>query len=85
MRLCEHPDFDQAVLRAADHFRAHGLRAAVVEKDYFVTEALRAVAAADLRVLMAAEFERQCRLLCFGPYPARAEVESRFETLRPLL
>ncbi|MFO0842329.1 MAG: nucleotidyl transferase AbiEii/AbiGii toxin family protein [Gemmataceae bacterium] len=45
MRLCEHEDFDQAVLRAEGHFRPRGLRAAVIEKDYYVTEALRIVAA----------------------------------------
>jgi len=44
MRLHEHPDFDQAILRAADHFRARGLRAAFIEKDYYVTEALRVIA-----------------------------------------
>lgn len=44
MRLSEHPDFDQAVLRAAEHFRSSGLRAALIEKDYFVTEALREIA-----------------------------------------
>lgn len=38
MRLCEHPDFDQAILRAAD-----GLRPAIIEKDYYVTEVLRVV------------------------------------------
>jgi hypothetical protein len=49
MRLCEHPDFDQAIQRAADHHQARGLRPAIVEKDYYVTEALRqlAVAAGD--------------------------------------
>jgi hypothetical protein len=41
MRLFEHPDFDQVVLRAAENF---GMRPAIVEKDYFVTEALRAIA-----------------------------------------
>lgn len=45
MRLFEHPDFEQAVLRAAEHFRARGLRAAIIEKDYYVTEALRIIAA----------------------------------------
>lgn len=45
MRLCEHPDFEQAVLRAAEHFAARGLRPAIIEKDYYVTEALRALAA----------------------------------------
>lgn len=42
MRLFEHPDFEQAVIRAADHF--HGLRPAIIEKDYYVTEALRIIA-----------------------------------------
>lgn len=41
MRLCEHPDFEQAILRAAEHFKARGLRPAIIEKDYYVTEALR--------------------------------------------
>ena len=45
MKLFEHPDFEQAILRAAEHFRGQGLRPAIIEKDYYVTEALRAVAA----------------------------------------
>lgn len=45
MRLFEYPDFDQAVLQAAEHFRSRGLRPAVIEKDYYVTEALRIIAA----------------------------------------
>lgn len=44
MKLCEHPDFEQAILQAADHFRGRGLRPSLIEKDYFVTEALRIVA-----------------------------------------
>jgi hypothetical protein len=43
MRLFEHPDFEQAVIRAAEHFRTKGLREAIIEKDYFVTEALRII------------------------------------------
>jgi len=43
MRLFEHPDFEQAVIRATDHFRPRGLREAIIEKDYFVTEALRII------------------------------------------
>jgi predicted nucleotidyltransferase component of viral defense system len=43
MRLFEHPDFEQAVLRAAEHFRELGLRPAIIEKDYYVTEALRII------------------------------------------
>jgi hypothetical protein len=45
VKLFEHKDFEQAVLRAEEHFRPRGLRAAVIEKDYYVTEALRIVAA----------------------------------------
>lgn len=41
MKLFEHADFEQAVMRAAEHFG--GLRPAIVEKDYFVTEALRLI------------------------------------------
>lgn len=44
MRLFEHPDFDQAILRAEEHFRGRGLRPAIIEKDYYVTEALRVIA-----------------------------------------
>ena len=41
MRLFEHPDFDQAILQAADHFRGRGLRPAIIEKNYYATEVLR--------------------------------------------
>jgi len=34
MRLFEHPDFEQAVIRAPEHFRTLGLRAAIIEQDY---------------------------------------------------
>lgn len=44
MKLFEHPDFDQAALRATEHFRARSLRPAIIEKDYYVTEALRIIA-----------------------------------------
>ncbi len=44
MRLHEHPDFEQAILHAAEHFSAQGLRPAIIEKDYYVTESLRIVA-----------------------------------------
>ena len=40
MRLFEHPDFEQAILQAAEHFHDRGLRPAIIEKDYYVTEAL---------------------------------------------
>ncbi|MBN9615418.1 MAG: hypothetical protein BGO25_03435 [Acidobacteriales bacterium 59-55] len=44
MRLFEHPDFDQAILRAAEYFQDQGFRPGVIEKDYYVTEALRILA-----------------------------------------
>ena len=46
MRLFEHPDFEQAIIRAAEHFRNRGLREAIIEKDYFVTETLRKISTA---------------------------------------
>ena len=33
MKLCEHSDFQQGVLAAAEHFRDQGLRPAIIEKD----------------------------------------------------
>lgn len=45
MKLFEHADFDQAILQAAEHFRHRGSRPAIIEKDYYVTEALRIIAA----------------------------------------
>jgi len=44
LRLFEHPDFEQAVLQATEHFREQNLRPAIIEKDYYVTEALRVIA-----------------------------------------
>ena len=44
MRLFEHPDFEQAILQAAEYFRERKLRPAIIEKDYYVTEALRLIA-----------------------------------------
>jgi len=46
MKLFEHKDFDQAILGAEQHFRARNLRPAIIEKDYYVTEALRIISAA---------------------------------------
>ena len=43
MKLFEHADFEQAIIRAAEHFRPRGLRESIIEKDYFVTEALRII------------------------------------------
>jgi hypothetical protein len=42
VRLFEHPDFDQVILQTAEHFQ---LRPGIIEKDYYVTEVLRIIAA----------------------------------------
>lgn len=44
MKLCEHPDFDQVIIRTSEHFASEGLRPSIIEKDYYVTEALRIIA-----------------------------------------
>jgi len=51
VKLFEHRDFQQAILQAADHFKGRGLRPAIIEKDYYVTEALRIIAAAGDKVI----------------------------------
>lgn len=43
MKLFEHPDFEQAIIHAADYFHSAGVREAIIEKDYYVTEALRII------------------------------------------
>lgn len=43
VKLFEHPDFEQAVIRASEYFQSPGMREAIIEKDYFVTEALRII------------------------------------------
>jgi hypothetical protein len=47
VKLFEHPDFDQVILQAVDYFEGRGLHPAVIEKDYYVIEALRIIAATD--------------------------------------
>ncbi len=44
MKLCESADFRDAILAAKEHFANFGLTEAFIEKDYYVTEALRIVA-----------------------------------------
>ena len=39
----------------------------------------------DLRAVIAAGFEQQCRVLCFGPAPSWADVEARLRKLRDML
>ena len=51
MKLFESSDFEQAILQATEHFRGRGLRPAIIEKDYYVTEALRIIAAGGDKVI----------------------------------
>lgn len=44
MKLFKHPDFRDAVIAAREHFKRFGLTEQFIEKDYYVTEALRIVA-----------------------------------------
>lgn len=44
LKLCEHPDFDQLIIRTAQHFREQGFREEFIEKDYYAMDVLRAVA-----------------------------------------
>jgi predicted nucleotidyltransferase component of viral defense system len=44
MKLCESPDFKDAILAAANHFSNQGLTEQFIEKDYYITEALRILA-----------------------------------------
>jgi hypothetical protein len=46
MKLFEDPDFEPAILRVAEHCRPQELRPAIIEKDYYVTEALRIISVA---------------------------------------
>ena len=39
----------------------------------------------DLLSAIGAEYETQCRQLCFGPYPSWNEVQARFLDIRRLL
>jgi Nucleotidyl transferase AbiEii toxin, Type IV TA system len=39
----------------------------------------------DLSAAIAAEYESQCRTLCYGPFPSWAEVQGRMLELRDLL
>jgi hypothetical protein len=44
MRLCESPEFRDAIVIAKDYFNRPGLTEQFIEKDYYVTEALRIIA-----------------------------------------
>jgi hypothetical protein len=44
MKLHQHPDFRDAVIAAGKYFESKGIANQLIEKDYYVTEALRTIA-----------------------------------------
>ena len=60
MRLFEHPEFAQAILRATEHFASQGFRPAITEKDYYVTEVLRIIATTVGDKVMSEAFNVSC-------------------------
>jgi predicted nucleotidyltransferase component of viral defense system len=45
VKLFESPDFYDAIVAATEHFKDSGFTEQLIEKDYYVTEALRIIAA----------------------------------------
>ena len=40
---------------------------------------------ADLTRTISDEYEEQCKLLCYGPYPSWEEIQAKFNEIRDLL
>jgi hypothetical protein len=40
---------------------------------------------AELGNIIGVEYEGQCKLLCYGPYPLWEEIQARFKEIRDLL
>ena len=101
MRLFEHPDFDQAVIRAVEYF--HPDEYASIKADYdrisrkhfgksYVPPPQMSFAKSDalfppaaFRAEIADNFHTQCRALGFCPFPSWEEVQARLEGIRALL
>ena len=60
-------------------------------KSYFFPEDMRFSRSdalfppSELAAVIGKEYEEQCKMLCYGPYPSWAEVQARFLELRDLL
>jgi len=39
----------------------------------------------DFAAIISKEYETQCKMLCYGPFPSWTEVQARFLELRELL
>jgi hypothetical protein len=51
MKLVDHPDFEQAIVQASERYRDRRLRPALIEKDSYVTEALRVIATTSIQAI----------------------------------
>jgi hypothetical protein len=82
MRLFEHADFEQAIIQAAGNIFpvATFARTACA---FARSDAL--FLPADLAASIGAEYDAQCRTLCYGPYPEWREVQARLMEIRDLL
>jgi len=67
---------------------AQGLRPAIIEKDYYVTEVLRIISAFFPCDRLLAEiggvYEEQCEVLCSGAHPSWDAAQTQFSKLRGL-
>lgn len=71
-------DYDQV---SRTHFEKHYFFPA--EMSFANSDAL--FPSGELSAAIAEEYEGQCRLLCYGPYPSWADVQARLLELRELL
>jgi hypothetical protein len=39
----------------------------------------------ELAKIIGVEYEGQCKLLCYGPYPSWEEIQAKFKEIRDLL
>jgi hypothetical protein len=93
-QLSQHPEVDAmlhseeyaAIKTDYDHIsKTH------FPKSYFFPEGMSFArsdalfAPAELVEIIAKEYETQCKMLCYGPYPSWIEVQARFLELRELL
>ena len=93
-QLAEQPEVE-AMLRSAEYAAIKAdydqISRTHFPKSYFFPEAMSFANSdalfptAELATLIATEYESQCRMLCYGPFPSWSQVAARFHELRPLL
>ena len=65
--------------------RAHFPRSYFYPEDMSFARSDALFPPAELAAAISAQYDRQCRLLCYGPHPSWAEIQARLEELRHLL